>query len=58
MVKTIVEVNMYDLDELSKVLGLSRSSTRQYLFDNKIKGTKIGTKWFVAEKNLKDFLEA
>ena len=55
MPRQIGELKIYDLDELSEILGLSKVSLRTYLRENRIKGKKLGTRWYVTEESLKEY---
>lgn len=51
------ELKVYTVTELSKLLRLTPQSVRNYLRDGKIKGKKVGTKWLVSERAIKDFFD-
>ncbi|MGB6411688.1 MAG: helix-turn-helix domain-containing protein [Candidatus Deferrimicrobiaceae bacterium] len=44
------------MEDLVKMLNLSRITVQAYLRAGRIRGVKIGKRWHVTEKNLKDFL--
>jgi len=58
MIKIMAGVEMYDSVELSKLLGISIVTVRIYMKEGRIPARKIGTKWFVSEKNLQEFLNS
>ncbi len=46
---------LYDIKELSNVFKVSELTLRKYINSNKLKGRKIGTKWYVSGDSLKDY---
>ena len=46
----------YDVRDVSRLLNLSVTTVRDYMKDGRIKGTKIGVKYYTTEKSLKDYL--
>ncbi len=46
---------LYSLLELSEKLGITSTTLRSYLKNGKLKGQKMGTKWFVSEESLRAF---
>lgn len=54
--KIIDGTKLYEVEDLVRMLGLSRVTVQTYLRAGRIKGVKIGKRWHVSEKNLKDFL--
>lgn len=57
MTKEILGIKYYDANELVKIIGLSKNTILLYLKKGKIKGRKFGTKWFVTEEHLEEFLK-
>lgn len=53
----IREIKIYNVEELSEVLGVSTRTLYRYIKDDKIKASKIGAKWTVTHKDLKSFIE-
>lgn len=49
-------MKIYDVEDLVKLLGITRVSVQRYLREGKIRGIKIGRRWHVTEGNLKAFL--
>ena len=43
------------MDELNKKLNISKVTLRNYFKNGRIKGVKMGNRWFVSEDSLKDF---
>lgn len=50
----IGDLKLYTLKEASPIIGLSYESLREYV-NGKIKGRKLGTKWMITERALKDY---
>jgi len=57
MVIKLGKKRYYSVEELSKVLPLTKLTIRAYLRKGRIKGQKIGKLWFVPKNNLEQFLE-
>lgn len=49
-------MKIYDVEDLVKLLGITRVSVQRYLREGRIRGIKIGRRWQVTEGNLKAFL--
>jgi len=56
MPKKIGSVELYDLQELSKKLGLHLVTLQRYCRQGKIRAQKIGRGWQVSGDNLKAFI--
>jgi excisionase family DNA binding protein len=54
--KIIDGTKLYEVEDLVAMLKVSRTTVQGYLRSGRIKGIKIGKRWHVTEKNLKDFL--
>jgi len=54
--KIIDGTKLYEVEDLVAMLKVSRITVQGYLRSGRIKGIKIGKRWHVTEKNLKDFL--
>ena len=56
MTVEIGNIKLYTLQEISeKFNNVSVASLRTYIRQEKLKGRKIGQKWYVTEDALKDF---
>jgi hypothetical protein len=55
-VKIIDGIKLYEVEDLVKMLKLSRVSVQAYLRTGRMKGVKIGKRWHVTDENLKSFL--
>lgn len=54
--KTIDGMKLYEVEDLVKMLKISRITVQAYLRAGRMKGVKIGKRWHVTDRNLKDFL--
>lgn len=50
------EIKVYTLDEVAKILQLTRRTLYTYVREGKLKGVKIGKYWRISEENLADFI--
>ena len=50
MPKQVGNLTLYSVDDLHEQLGLSKMTIRAYLRDGKIRGRKLGVKWYVTEE--------
>lgn len=58
MVIKIGGMRAYDIDDLAKLLHVTRRTARNYVTSGAIPGAKkIGRKWYVSEKTLQRYLE-
>ena len=55
-VKKISGMKLYEVEDLVRMMRLSRVTVQAYLRAGRIRGVKIGKRWHVTESNLKDFL--
>ncbi|MBC8488370.1 MAG: helix-turn-helix domain-containing protein [Bacteroidetes bacterium] len=51
-------IEMFSVKEIAKMFKIHPDSVRIYFRTNKLKGVKIGTKWYCSRKNLNRFLNA
>jgi excisionase family DNA binding protein len=56
--KTIMNENYYDANEISSLLGLSLITVRKYVRNRKINAVKIGKSWYAKETDLKEYLKS
>ena len=52
----MAEIEVYSLDEVQKILQVTRRSIYSYVKDGKLKAVKIGKYWRVTRENLEEFL--
>lgn len=55
--KVINGIKLYTTEEISKILGINLRTAQIYIHNGKLKGQKIGRRWYVADETLKDFLK-
>lgn len=58
MPKVILDVKLYNAQEVAELLGISVETARNYISDGRLKAKKIGTRYYVSEEKLKEFLLA
>ena len=46
---------LYDLKELSRKLNVHIVTLRTYLREGRLRGQKMGTKWYISEDGLREF---
>ena len=51
-------MQVYNLKEVVKLLGLNIQTIRQYIKEGKLKASKIGTHYMVTDEAIKEFLKA
>jgi len=52
------ELKLYELKELTEKLGVTVITLRNYINEGKLKGRKMGGRWFVTEESLKEFFNS
>lgn len=57
MPRKIGDLKLFSVDDLHDMLGISKMTIRAYLRDGKLKGRKMGVKWFVTEESLRNYFE-
>ena len=51
-----MDLQVYTVPQLVKLFKLNSQSVRTYLKEGRLKGHKIGTRWFVTEDAIREFL--
>jgi excisionase family DNA binding protein len=51
------DMALYDVEELSEMLGVGIPTIRKYLREGKLKGIKPAKRWYVSEEALKDYFQ-
>lgn len=51
-------MQVYNLKEVVKLLGLNIQTIRQYIKEGKLKASKIGTHYMVTQEAIQEFLKA
>ncbi len=57
MPKKIGQLTLYSIDDLHKILGISKMTLRAYLREGRIRGRKLGVSWFVTEEAMREYFE-
>lgn len=57
MPKKIGNLTLFSVDDLHEQLGLSKMTIRAYLRNGKIRGRKLGVKWYVTEEALHEYFD-
>jgi excisionase family DNA binding protein len=52
MPKTIGDLKLYEVEELSELLDIQETTIRKYLRDGKLRGRKLARRWYVSEESL------
>ncbi len=55
MPRQLGNLTLYSVDDLHEQLGLSKMTIRTYLREEKIRGRKLGVKWYVTEEALREY---
>lgn len=51
------EKKYYTIQEAGQLIDLTAPSVRAYIKKGKIRAQKSGTRWYIAEENLQEFLK-
>jgi len=54
--KIMGKLRFFTVEDLTKILPLTKLGVREYLRRGRIPAVKVGLRWFVSEKSLSDFL--
>jgi predicted site-specific integrase-resolvase len=52
------DIKLYNLKELTDKLDVTIVTLRNYINEGKLKGRKMGGKWFVTEDSLKEYFNS
>ena len=55
MAKRLGSLILYDVEELSEVLHVTKYTIRNYLRQGKLKGRKLARRWYVPEISLREY---
>lgn len=55
MPRKVGDLKLFSVDDLHEMLGISKMTIRAYLREGKLKGRKMGVKWFVTEESLRRY---
>lgn len=53
----VEELTVYDVEECSKMLNIHPNTVRRYVRSGKLKGQRVGGKWYVTADTLKEFIK-
>ncbi len=54
--KQIGDIKFYDVQEIAKAFDMTPQSIRRFLREGRIKARKFGTRWYVTEEAIRDYL--
>ncbi len=54
--KQIGDIKFYDVQEIAKAFDMTPQSIRKFLREGRIKARKFGTRWYVTEEAIRDYL--
>lgn len=46
---------IYTINEAGEILNLSYHTVRKYILNGRLKGQKVGAKWYVTDESIKRF---
>lgn len=46
---------LFTVEELAELLGVQERTIREYLRDGRLKGRKVGRRWYVPEESLRKY---
>ena len=52
----IGDIKAYDVQEIAKMFDMTPQSIRKFIREGRIKGRKVGTRWYVTEEAIRDYL--
>lgn len=55
MPKQVGNLTLYDLEELSSLLNITVISLREYIKKGKIRGQKLGKRYFITQEALNEY---
>lgn len=55
MAVKIGTLELYDVDELARLLDVQPKTIRAYLKEGKLKGRKMARRWYVTEDSLREY---
>jgi len=54
--KQFGDIKFYDVQEIAKAFDMTPQSVRKYFKEGRIKARKVGTRWYVTEEAMREFL--
>lgn len=52
----IGDIKAYDVQEIAKFFDMTPQSIRKFIREGRIKGRKVGTRWYVTEEAIREYL--
>ena len=52
----IGNIKAYDVQEIAKAFDMTPQSIRKFIREGRIKGRKVGTRWYVTEEAMREYL--
>jgi len=54
--KQFGDIKLYDVQEIAKIFDMTPQSVRKFFKTGRIKARKVGTRWYVTEEAIREFL--
>ena len=54
--KQFGDIKLYDVQEIAKIFDMTPQSVRKFFKTGRIKARKVGTRWYVTEEAMREFL--
>ena len=51
------DLTLFDVQELAKKFNINRVTVRNYMRTGRLKGRKVGKKWYITEEALQDYFK-
>ena len=55
MTVKIGTLELYDVEELARLLNVQEKTIRAYLREGRLKGRKMARKWYITEESLREY---
>lgn len=55
MPKSIGDLKLYSVEEVSRLLDIQEVTVRKYLRDGRLQGRKMAKKWFISEDSIRAY---
>ena len=54
--KQFGDIKFYDVQEIAKIFDMTPQSIRKFFKEGTIKARKVGTRWYVTEEAMREYL--
>jgi len=54
--KQIGDIKFYDVQEIAKIFDMTPQTIRRFFREGRIKARKFGTRWYVTEEAIREYL--